>query len=190
MEHNGKYHKISGPSQVHPSPQRTHLLFQAGTSKAGTSFAAKHAEAMFLNSGSPEDAAKSIKNAGAEAVSQGRDPYAVKFFPCIIPIIGKDGADAKMKQGTALKYADTIAGLGQILGYTGIGMSQFPLDEPVEVSEKPGMSAIVSTFRALEAINPTGEPWTPRRVRMRMALGGLHPCPVGSAEEVADVFKE
>lgn len=69
-------------------------------------------------------------------------------------------------------------------------MSQFPLDEPVELSEKPGVSVIVSTFRALEALNKTGQPWTPRRLGMRMAMGGLHPCPVGSAEEVADVFEE
>ena len=140
---------MSGRSQVHPSPQRTPFLFQAGASKAGTSFAAKHAEAMFLNTATAEDAAKFIKNARAEAAARGRDANSLKFFPCIMPIIGKDSADAKMKHETALKYADPIAGLGQISGYTGIDMSRFPLDEPVELSERPGVAAIVSIFRAL-----------------------------------------
>lgn len=179
-----------GRSQVHPSPQRTPVLFQAGTSKAGTAFAAKHAEAMFLNTATPTEAAKFIKGARAEAAAQGRDPASLKFFPCIMPIIGKTSEDAKAKYETALKYANPTAGLAQFSGYAGIDMSQFPLDEPVELSEKPGVSAIVSTFRALDALNSTGEPWTPRRLGIRMAMGGLHPCPVGSAEEVADVFEE
>jgi alkanesulfonate monooxygenase SsuD/methylene tetrahydromethanopterin reductase-like flavin-dependent oxidoreductase (luciferase family) len=181
---------MSGRSQVHPSPQRTPVLFQAGTSKSGTSFAAKHAEAMFLNTATPETAAKFIQNARAEAAAQGRDPASLKFFPCIMPIIGKTSEDAQAKYENALKYANPIAGLAQFSGYTGIDMSEFPLDEPVELSEKPGVSAIVSTFRALEAINKTGEPWTPRKLGMQMAMGGLHPQPRGTAAEVADVFEE
>jgi hypothetical protein len=79
-------------------------------------------------------------------------------------------SEASFWYETALKYANPTAGLAQFSGYTGIDMSQFPLDEPVELSEKPGVSAIVSTFRALEALNKTGEPWTPRRLGMRMAM--------------------
>jgi alkanesulfonate monooxygenase SsuD/methylene tetrahydromethanopterin reductase-like flavin-dependent oxidoreductase (luciferase family) len=40
----GKYFKTSGRFQTHPSPQRTPVLFQAGTSKSGRAFASKHAE--------------------------------------------------------------------------------------------------------------------------------------------------
>jgi alkanesulfonate monooxygenase SsuD/methylene tetrahydromethanopterin reductase-like flavin-dependent oxidoreductase (luciferase family) len=35
---------MSGRFQTHPSPQRTPVLFQAGTSKSGRAFASKHAE--------------------------------------------------------------------------------------------------------------------------------------------------
>jgi hypothetical protein len=68
-------------------------------------------------------------------------------------------------------------------------MSKFPLDEPFQI-EAEGPAAIQSVFRALEASNTTGAPWTPRRLGMQLALGGLHPCPVGSVQEVADVFEE
>lgn len=179
-----------GRSQVHPSPQRTPVLFQAGTSKSGTSFAAKHAEAMFLNTATPLEAAKFIKAARVQAAAEGRDPASLKFFPCIMPIIGKTAEEARCKYEIALKYANPVAGLAQFSGYTGIDMSQFPLDEPVELSERPGVSAVVSTFRALEALSESTEPWTPRRLGMRMAMGGLHPQPMGTAEEVADVFEE
>jgi alkanesulfonate monooxygenase SsuD/methylene tetrahydromethanopterin reductase-like flavin-dependent oxidoreductase (luciferase family) len=44
----GKYFKMSGHYQTHPSPQRCPVLFQAGTSKSGRAFASKHAEGEFL----------------------------------------------------------------------------------------------------------------------------------------------
>ena len=40
IEHDGEYHKMSGLAQMHPSPQRTPTLLQAGTSKTSRSFAA------------------------------------------------------------------------------------------------------------------------------------------------------
>ncbi|CAK7232470.1 hypothetical protein SBRCBS47491_008282 [Sporothrix bragantina] len=196
IEHHGKYHQMTGRSQVHPSPQRTPVLFQAGTSRAGASFAAKHAEVMFLNTATPAATAKFIKAARAQAAANGRDPASLKFFPAICPIIGKTAEEAREKYETALRYANPIAGLGQFSGYSGIDMSEFPLDEPLELSERPGVSAIVSTFNALDDLQADGatggekQPWTPRRIGMRLAMGGLHPQPVGTAVEVADVFEK
>lgn len=46
IEYLGKYHKFSGYGQVHPSPQRTPVLFQAGASKSGIDFAGNHAEGI------------------------------------------------------------------------------------------------------------------------------------------------
>jgi alkanesulfonate monooxygenase SsuD/methylene tetrahydromethanopterin reductase-like flavin-dependent oxidoreductase (luciferase family) len=72
-------------------------------------------------------------------------------------------------------------------------MSKFPLDEPFSSSTLQGGAGIQSVLRSFEASTTEGgfaEPWTPRRLGMRMALGGLHPCPVGSVEQVADVFEE
>ena len=53
-----------------------------------------------------------------------------------------------------------------------------------------GGSAIQSVLAAFESSSTDDEPWTPRRLGMQMALGGLHPCPIGSASQVADVFEE
>lgn len=79
------------------------MLFQAGSSKSGTAFAAKHAEAMFLNPATVPQAAKVINNARAAAAAQGRDPASLKFFPCIVPIIGrtKKGAQEKYELAKA-----------------------------------------------------------------------------------------
>lgn len=133
-------------------------------------------------------ATKVIKDARAAAAAYGCDPQSLKFFPCIVPITGRTSEEAKQKHKAAIKNADYIAGLGRFSGYTGIDMSKFPLDEPFQI-EAEGPAAIQSVFRALEASNTTGASWTPRRLGMQLALGGLHPCPAGSVQEVADVLR-
>ncbi|KFA79087.1 hypothetical protein S40288_07039 [Stachybotrys chartarum IBT 40288] len=191
IEHKGKYFKMSGRNQVHPSPQRTPVLFQAGTSKAGSAFAAKHAEAIFLNTFNVGQAAKTVKEMRAAAAANGRDPTSIKFFPCFMPIIGKTREEAQAKHQKALDNADPVAGLAQFSGYTGIDLAPYPLDEPMDLSNMSQAMAIQAVFKALEASEEEGEQqWTPRRLGMRMALGGLHPCPVGTAEDVADVIQQ
>lgn len=108
-----------------------------------------------------------------------------------MPFIGKTLEDAQAKYAYAEEIADPLAGLGQFSGYTGIDMSKYPLDEPFDISSSSESMAIQSVFRALEAAgSDSSQPWTPRRLGMRMALGGLHPIPVGSTEMVADVFEQ
>ena len=105
---------MSGRSQIHPSPQRTPVLFQAGASKSGTAFAGRHAEAMFLNPATVKQAKKAIAEARAAAAAEGRDPQSLKFFPCIMPIIGRTEEEAKAKYEKAKSYADVIGGLAQV----------------------------------------------------------------------------
>lgn len=70
-------------------------------------------------------------------------------------------------------------------------MSLFPLDEPFSASTLKGGAGIQSVLNGFEAsTESTQEPWTPRRLGMRMALGGLHPSPIGSVSQVADVFEQ
>lgn len=167
------------------------MLFQAGTSKTGSAFASKHAEAIFLNTFSSAQAAKVISETRAAAAAMGRDPNSIKFFPCIMPIIGETKEDAEAKHQKAVEYADPVAGLAQSSGYTGIDLAPYPLDEPMDLSNMSQAMAIQAVFKALAASEEElAQPWTPRRLGMKMALGGLHPCPVGTAEEVADVFEQ
>jgi alkanesulfonate monooxygenase SsuD/methylene tetrahydromethanopterin reductase-like flavin-dependent oxidoreductase (luciferase family) len=152
---------------------------------------------MFLNPCTVKQGKKVIAEARAAAAAERRDPASLKFFPCIVPIIGRTEEEAKKKHEKALSVADAIGGLAQFSGYTGIDMSVFPLDEPFTSSTLKGGASIQSVLNAFEAStdsssmdSASSEPWTPRRLGMRMALGGLHPCPIGSVSQVADVFEE
>ena len=59
--HSGTHLKLSARHQLHPSPQRTPVLFQAGTSKSGMAFAARHAEAIYIGGMVPSQATAQIK---------------------------------------------------------------------------------------------------------------------------------
>lgn len=176
---------MQGRHQVHPSPQRTPVLFQAGTSKTGSAFASKHAEAIFLNTFSSSQAAKVISETRAAAEAAGRDPNSIKFFPCIMPVIGKTKEEAEAKYRKAVEYADPVAGLAQFSGYAGIDLAPYPLDEPMDLSSMSQAMAIQAVFKALAASEEElDQPGTPRRLGMRMALGGLAPVSSGNSRRV------
>lgn len=178
IEHKGKHFSVLGRNQVHPSPQRTPVLFQAGTSKSGTAFAARHAEAIFMNPATTKLCKAQIASARAEAKAQGRDPSTLKFFPCIVPIIGRTEEEAKAKYEKAKGHGDMLGGLAQFSGYTGIDMSLFPLDEPFTASSIKGGAAIQAVLSSFEA-SVEGADWTPRRLGEKMALAsteGYNPC--------------
>ncbi|POR31151.1 Dimethyl-sulfide monooxygenase [Tolypocladium paradoxum] len=80
IDHVGKYYTVPGPHIYQPSPQRTPVIMQARTSSSGKSFAAKHAETVFVAGHIPSTVAKS---------QFGRDPSSIKFLALLCPIIGK-----------------------------------------------------------------------------------------------------
>src|SRR6266702_7736098 len=78
--HQGPYFKVDGIHLAEPSPQRTPLLYQAGTSKRGRAFAARHAEAIFLNGQTRPILARAAREIRTAAKEFGRDPYDIKLF--------------------------------------------------------------------------------------------------------------
>ncbi|KEY66475.1 hypothetical protein S7711_04806 [Stachybotrys chartarum IBT 7711] len=191
IEHSGKHIKMSARHQMHPSPQRTPVIFQAGTSKVGQAFAAKHAEAVYIGGLVPSQAAYQIKAARDLCRAAGRDPYTIKFFAAINPILGRTMEEAQAKYAEAMEHADIIGALAQFSGYTGIDMSKYPLDEELKLdTSNPKESAVQGFLGNFGDSQKEGDVWTPRKLGEKIAVGGFHPTPVGTPEmwiEEADV---
>lgn len=185
----GKYLKASTIGPMHPSPQRSPVIFQAGTSKAGRAFAAKHAEAVYIGGLVPAQTKGNVAEIRAAAAARGRDPNSLKFFFGISCILGNTAEEAQEKHRRAKENCDIVGGLAQFSGYTGIDLSRFPLDEVFELAGAPGDDAVHSFLDNFNKATGNREPWTPRKLGEEMALGGFHPVPVGTAEMVADVFE-
>ncbi|KAH8649905.1 luciferase-like domain-containing protein [Xylariales sp. PMI_506] len=188
IEHTGKYLKMHARNQVHPSPQRTPVLFQAGASKTGMGFAAKHAECIFLAGMFPAQVAKQVQDTRAAAAAAGRDPSALKFFTGFTPFIGATLEEAQAKYDAALANADYMGGLAQVAAYLGVDLSQYPLDEPLNLGSEAASDRTITGI--MKNFSETDVEWTPRKVGLKMALGGFHPCPVGTPAMIADVMEE
>ncbi|MEL4402937.1 LLM class flavin-dependent oxidoreductase, partial [Shewanella algae] len=87
----------------------TPLLFQAGTSTSGRSFAGRNAEITFLASLTPETASADIARINAEAVKAGRRAGDVKFLTQIQPIIGSTEAEAQARYRQFLDWRNDDA---------------------------------------------------------------------------------
>ncbi|KAF1851995.1 DszA family xenobiotic compound monooxygenase [Cucurbitaria berberidis CBS 394.84] len=192
IKHSGKW-TVDAPFIVDPSPQRTPVLFQAGTSAAGMKFGSTHAEAIFVSGLSPHVVAPRVKAIREGAVAAGRDPQSVKIFAMITPIIGKDEEDADRKHREALQYASEEGGLAQWCAATGVDVSQFDLDHLLTEQDVP-----VGQWQRLQQSSTYNlrysgtdiPPLTVRNLGKLVAIGGTGAMPKGSPSQVADIFEQ
>ncbi|KAL1969923.1 hypothetical protein VTN77DRAFT_7432 [Rasamsonia byssochlamydoides] len=187
IKHHGEFYHLESRHIVDPSPQRTPFLFQAGTSPAGSQFAATHAEAVFVSAHSPSVLTPRVAKIRELAQAAGRDPRSIKFFATFTPIIGKTEEEAQAKFERAKKYASTIGGLVLFSGWTGIDISKVPLDEEIDpVKHSLEKHKIHSISETLTARTPELPSITPRVIAETASIGGLGPVAVGTPAQVAD----
>lgn len=184
INHEGKFFNVPGPHIVQPSPQRTPLLLQAGTSKAGKIFAAQHAEAIFVSAHAPQVCAKSIAEVRELAKTEfGRDPSNLKVLALVTPILGKTNEEAQAKLKDFRRYASHEGALALFGGWTGIDLSQYGDDEELRHVES---NAVKSTVEAYARFAPGTSKWTKHTIAEHVSIGGNGPIFVGTAEQVAD----
>lgn len=136
IDHNGKYFNVPGPHIVGPSPQRTPLLLQAGTSRAGKQFAAAHAEAIFVSAHAPSVCAKNIAEIRELAKTQyGREPKSIKVLALVTPIIGRTEEEAQAKLKDYRQYASLEGALALFGGWTAMDLSQYGDEEELRQVE-------------------------------------------------------
>ncbi|KAH0383221.1 Nitrilotriacetate monooxygenase component A/pristinamycin IIA synthase subunit A, partial [Aureobasidium melanogenum] len=189
INHEGKYFKSAGPNIVDPSPQRTPFLLQAGASKAGKDFAAKHAEAMFLPGLVPAKTAKVVAETKALLRSTGRPEDSIKFIAGIFICVDETDEKAQAKFEDYLKYADTEGTAALFGGWTGTDLSTFTDDEDFAFSTKaPAIQSMIASWT--ETVPGTKDlKWTKKHVLEHLAISGAHPRAIGSPTTVADILE-
>src|SRR4030088_1211919 len=60
VRHQGRHYQVDAIHLAEPSPQRTPVLYQAGSSTRGRAFAAAHAECVFINGPSQQGVAPQV----------------------------------------------------------------------------------------------------------------------------------
>ncbi|KAJ5138302.1 uncharacterized protein N7515_003150 [Penicillium bovifimosum] len=187
INHVGKYYNVPGPHLCQPSPQRTPVILQAGTSKAGKTFAAQHAEAIFVAGHSPAVVAKNVKEIRELAASEfGRDPQSIKFLALLCPILGKTEEEAKEKFEYYRSLGSIDGALALFGGWTGIDLDTYGEDEELRHVQS---NAIRSAVEGWSKATPEVAKWTKKTVGQHITVGGLGATPVGTPEQVADYME-
>ena len=182
VRHDGPHYKLDALHLTEPSPQRTPVLYQAGTSPAGRAFAARHAECVFMSGPSKKVIAPRV--AAIRKLAGGGRPRSegILMFAMMTVIVAPTDEEAQAKLADYRRYADPEGALTLMSGWTGVDFSRFDPDQVVEhVESEAGRTALENITRA----DPDRR-WTVREVAEHVSIGGIGPIVVGSPATVAD----
>jgi long-chain alkane monooxygenase len=182
IAHKGEYFAVDAIHLAEPSPQRTPVLYQAGSSPKGRDFAARHAECVFMSGPSPQVLAPRVADIRRLAASHGRAPEDIVIFALATVIVAPTEAEARAKHADYLHYVDRDGALALMSGWAGIDLSTYAHDQVVRYIENDaGRSAMENITRA-----DPGREWTVGQIADHVAIGGIGPLIVGSPAQVAD----
>jgi len=185
VSHEGKHYRLNAIHLSEPSPQRTPVLYQAGTSPRGRQFAAEHAECVFMSGPSAKIIGPRVAAIRELAAKVGRNPAEILMFSMFTVILGRTDAEAKAKYDDYRSHVSTEGALTLMSGWTGVDFSTYDLDQQVRhVENDAGRSAMDNVTR--------GDPdrvWTVREVAQHVGIGGAGPVAIGTPEKVADAIE-
>jgi alkanesulfonate monooxygenase len=186
VRHEGEHFRLDALHLSEPSPQRTPVLYQAGTSPAGRGFAARHAECVFMSGPSKVAIAPRVAAIRGNAVKLGRDPKDILIFTLATAILGATDAEAQAKLTDYRRYADPEGALTLLSGWTGVDFSKLDPDQIVQhVENEAGRTALENITRA-----DPNRTWTVRQAAEHVCIGGIGPVFVGSPATVADQMED
>lgn len=153
----GDYYSVAGPHLSEPSPQRTPVLYQAGTSKAGKGFAARHAEAVFLLPRDDAQAREEIADLRRLAVEAGRAPDHIKAFVGAEIVVAPTKAEVEDKLAHIQELRDVEGHLVLFSGWAGIDLSGDDTDKYLEYNEGDAMQTFEKMWSQGEDRKKVGE---------------------------------
>lgn len=182
--HKGKYFDVPGYHLCEPSPQRTPVLFQAGASGKGKTFAAQHAECVFVAAPSKAILKNYVVDVRAQAAQFGRDPKKLLIFNLVTIIVDETDAKAQAKFEEYQRYSSYDGALVFMSGWTGIDFGQYL---PTELVRHIETNAIIS---AVEHLANGSKTWSIEELAKFGSIGGMGPVFVGSPATIADILQE
>lgn len=186
INHVGPRYRVEGPHLSFPSPQRTPVIFQAGTSTAGRAFAARHAEGVFINAASPQGARKVIDDTRASTVAAGRRATDIKFFQGLSFVVGSTEAEARAKADELDSYLSVDGLIAHRSGGIGIDLGGLDHDTPIgDLAAQ--VQGTRSTIEALINAAPPGtNPTIADLIRQQQDATRV----VGTPEQIADALED
>jgi FMN-dependent oxidoreductase (nitrilotriacetate monooxygenase family) len=187
VDHQSDWFTLAAIHMAEPSPQRTPVLFQAGSSARGRTFGATHDECIYLNATSVEETARLVGQIRALAQDAGRSPDHVKFMPRIIPVVAETEKKAAAKYNDFVDACDPEAALIVLQQWAGIDLRGRDPNEPVDfetLDVATGNSQHTGDF--LRRIARDGQRFTVKDLLRAYAFGGAGNVTAGTPAQIAD----
>jgi FMN-dependent oxidoreductase (nitrilotriacetate monooxygenase family) len=175
VRHHGKQFRVDVVPPWEPSPQRTPVLYQAGSSDRGRVFAARHAECVFVNGSTRENVRRIVTDLRARAA-----PRSLLIFVGATVITGRTEREAHERLEEYRRHASVEGALAHAAASLGIDFAQYGMDEPIDAADTQAVRSNVDAIAA-----SLGSGWTKRMLIDRFILGSRQTPIVGSAEQVA-----
>jgi FMN-dependent oxidoreductase (nitrilotriacetate monooxygenase family) len=147
IDHVGERYRIAGPHLAEPSPQRTPVLFQAGSSRIGRAFAARHAEAVFIHAFDPGGATRNIEEVRQLALDAGRRADDLLFIQAITFVLGSTEEEASRRDRELNEWLSDEGMAAHVSGIIGVDLSEIDLDRPISDAEQ--IEGVQGVVRAL-----------------------------------------
>jgi FMN-dependent oxidoreductase (nitrilotriacetate monooxygenase family) len=189
IDHHGEWFDVRGPHQCEPSPQRTPVLYQAGSSPRGLDFAARHAEVVFITASSPRRGRDQVADLRERVEREGRDPGAVKVLQGMQMMVAPTDDEARAEARRYEELTVPQALLAKWCGWSGVDLGAFAPETPLAELNVPGTRSVVSFLQSIDrsrawtvadAVQVLG---TPHRPTPRTAL-------FGTPERIADRIED
>ena len=193
IDHEGAHYRVAGPLNIPRGPQGRPVLVQAGSSEAGRSLAARHADAIFtahLEKASAQEFYADIK---VRVKAEGRVPEQVLILPGLSPVIGSTEAEARRLSDELNELADPEVGRRRLSArFNGQDFSHLPLDEPVTLDDFPDPSTVEGSRSRTEVILGIVRREQPTLRRLLSVLAGArgHYVMAGTPDQVADLMED
>lgn len=187
LNHKGEFLSVKGPLNIARSPQGQPVIFQAGASEDGRTFAAKRSDVIFVSHGEIEEARTYYADVKARAAGFGRNPDDLFILPSVSPVVGSTEAEAQAKweeRAALVSLESALSMLGR--SFNDHDFSQYDPDAPFPDVISLGLnSQQSSTLKIAQALQR--DKLTLRQVALRFATpkGEF----TGTPEQIADKFQ-
>ncbi|HEY0213348.1 MAG TPA: NtaA/DmoA family FMN-dependent monooxygenase [Paenirhodobacter sp.] len=186
IDYNGKYYASRGPLNSGPTVQHPPVIAQAGGSKPGMAFAARHADTIVAAPNSPDAMRDYRTEIRRQMVENNRNPDHCKVLFLASPIVAETQEQAQylfdQRRVNAEKNIDLrLARLGW---HTNIDFSDFDLDQPIGELTTNGHQSSLRNFLLRAGKS------TLREAVIDNSVKGYGVNLVGTPETVADQMAE
>lgn len=182
IDHHGEYYDVQGPHMSEPSPQKTPFIYTAGMSANALRLAAKHAEGLLIQAGSPAHAGTIVEQVNGYLAEYGRRPEDLKVIQLIKFVVGSTEEEAERKYKEIISYTDPEGDIIERGGILGMDLGLMDPDAPIDIDTAPGFKGVYGSA----SLAPGQKTTTIREIVTKSAV---HPTR-GTPEQIVAVIEE